>query len=99
MIKLKEAVRIKGKIVIPYYIKDGDVFCFDKNGKQICLREEDFIQKETKPEKIQEVVPIIKVEEKRTIDVVEPKKTEEIKKEPEKKHKEQDNYIRNEDYI
>ena len=100
MIELKKAVRIKGKIVIPYYIQDGDVICFDKNGKQICLKEEDFIKKEkVVNEDVQVVIPIEPKkkpaeEPKQNVEVKQveqPKKQEEVKK--------QDSYISNENYI
>lgn len=100
MIKLKEPIRIKGKLVIPYYIKDGDVMCFDKNGKQLCLREEDFVQKNIQvSDKVQEVIPIIKPDKPEIIEFKKPEPEKKTEKKPEKKEIEQDNYIKDEEYI
>ena len=96
MIKLKEATKVNGQIVIPYYIKDGEVMCFDKNGKQIFIDEKDFYKKPEKKQEIQTVVPIIKVEEKKTIKIEE---TKEIKEEPKKTEEKKDNIIKDENYI
>jgi len=104
MIKLKEPIKINGQVVIPYYIKDGEVMCFDKNGKQVFIDEKEFYKKPEKKQEIQTVIPL-KVEEKKSIKIEEIKsiETEEIKKEPvkeEKKTKEiKDNIIKDEDYI
>ena len=96
MIKLKEATKVNGQIVIPYYIKDGEVMCFDKNGKQIFIDEKDIYKKPEKKQEIQTVVPIIKVEEKKTIKIEE---TKEIKEEPKKTEEKKDNIIKDENYI
>ena len=103
MIKLKEATRVNGQTVIPYYIKDGEVMCFDKNGKQVFIDEKEFYKKPVQEKEIQTVIPIIKVEEKQTIKT---EKTEEIKEDPKKTEEKpkkteekKDNIIKDEDYI
>jgi len=101
MIKLKEPTKINGQVVIPYYIKDGEVMCFDKNGKQIFIDEKEFYKKPEKKQEIQTVIPL-KVEEKKIITsetkedgVKKEKTTEEEKKNMETK----DNIIKDENYI
>ena len=93
---MKEATKVNGQVVIPYYIKDGEVMCFDKNGKQIFIDEKDFYKKPEKKQEIQTVVPIIKIEEKKTIKTEETKKT---KEEPKKTEEKKDNIIKDENYI
>jgi len=108
MIKLKEPIKINGQVVIPYYIKDGEVMCFDKNGKQIFIDEKEFYKKPEIKQEIQTVIPL-RVEEKKII-TPETKKEEDIKKENkatilEVKKEEnkiveiKDNIIKDEDYI
>jgi hypothetical protein len=101
MIELKKPIRIKGKLVIPYYIKDGDVMCFDKFGQPLCLSEKDFIKNEVSvSEKVQVVIPIEKPEKviEKKEEKPEEKKVEE-KPKKEEKTENKSTYINNDEYI
>lgn len=92
MIELKKAVKVNGQIVIPYYIKDGEVMCFDKNGNQVFIDEKEFYKKPVQEREIQSVIPL-KKEEKKVIKIEEPAKKEE------KVEEVKDNIIKEENYI
>jgi len=104
MIKLKEPTKINGQIIIPYYIKDGEVMCFDKNGKQIFIDEKEFYKKPVQEKLIQTVIPIIKTEKKPIIKIEEIKEEpkeeiKELKEEPKETKEKKDNIIEDENYI
>ena len=106
MIELKKVTKINGQIVVPYYIKDGEVMCFDKNGNQVFIDEKEFYKKPIQEREIQSVIPL-KKEEKKVVKTEEPVKKEEKKivktEEPVKKEEKveevKDNIIKEENYI